>query len=47
MGCDKAMVELYQRVKRGDPVGTLPEPASGRLVNIHYELLVNGIPVNP
>jgi len=28
-------------------VGTLPEPASGRLVNIHYELLVNGIPVNP
>ena len=47
IGCDKALVELYQRVKQGEQVAAMPEPADSRRVSIRYELLVNGIPVNP
>lgn len=47
IGCDSALVELYQRVKKGEQIGVLPEPADSRLVTIRYELLLNGIPVNP
>ena len=47
MGCQKPLVELYQRVKKGDQVGVLPEPVTGRLVTLRYELLVDGLPVNP
>ncbi len=47
IGCQKPLCELYQRVKKGDQVGVLPEPTVGRLVSVRYELLVNGIPVNP
>ena len=47
IGCRRALVELYQRVKKGEQVALLPEPASGRLVTIRYELLQNGLPVNP
>ena len=47
IGCDRALVELYQRVKRSEQVGVMPEPIGSRLVSIRYELLVNGVPVNP
>ena len=47
IGCRKSLVELYQRVKRGEQVAVLPEPVSGRQASIRYELLVDGIPVNP
>ena len=47
IGCDRPLVELYQRVKKGEQVAVLPEPVSGRLVSIRYELLVNGLPENP
>ena len=47
IGCDRALVELYQRVKKGEQVGVMPEPIGSRLVSIRYELLVNGLPVNP
>ena len=47
IGCQRPLVELYQRVKKGEQVGVLPEPTTGRLVTIRYELLINGLPVNP
>lgn len=47
MGCQRPLVELYQRVKKGEQVGVLPEPTTGRLVTLTYELLVDGLPVNP
>lgn len=47
IGCERALVELYQRVKKGEQVGVMPEPVSGRLVSIRYELLLDGLPVNP
>ena len=47
IGCDRPLVELYQRVKKGEQVGALPDPASGRMTTLRYELLLDGIPVNP
>ncbi len=47
IGCQRSLVELYQRVKKGEQVGALPDPASGRMTTLHYELLLDGIPVNP
>lgn len=47
VGCDKALVELYQRVKRGEQVGVMPEPVGNQPVSVRYELLVNGLPVDP
>ena len=47
MGCQRPLVELHQRVKRGEQVGVLPEPTAGRLVTLRYELLIDGLPVNP
>ena len=41
------MVELYQRVRKGEPVGVLPQSPSGNRAMLRYELLVNGLPVNP
>ena len=47
IGCERAMVELYQRVRKGEPVGVLPQSPSGNRAVLRYELLVNGLPVNP
>ena len=47
IGCERAMVELYQRVRKGEPVGVLPQSPSGNRAMLRYELLVNGLPVNP
>ena len=47
VGCQRALVELYQRVKKGEQVAVLPEPVTGHLVTIRYELIVNGLPENP
>ena len=47
IGCDKPLAELYQRVKKGEQVGALPEPTVGRLATLRYELLLDGLPVNP
>ena len=47
IGCRNPLVELHQRVKRGDQVAMLPERTASRLVSIRYELLLNGLPVNP
>ena len=46
IGCQRPLVELHQRVRRGDQVAVLPETGS-RLVTVRYEILMNGIPVNP
>ncbi len=47
IGCREPVVELYQRVKKGDPVGVLPDPVGSLPVRFLYELLVDGLPVNP
>ena len=48
VGCQRALVELYQRVKKGEQVAVLPEPKGDtRLVVLRYELLINGLPENP
>ncbi len=47
IGCDRPLVELYQRVKKGEQVGVMPEPTDSRLVSIRYELLINSLPVDP
>ena len=47
IGCQRPLVELYQRVKKGEQVAVLPEPASGHLATFRYELLINGVPENP
>lgn len=47
IGCDRSLVELYQRVKKGEQVGVMPEPTDSRLVSVRYELLINGLPVDP
>ena len=48
IGCQRPLVELYQRVKKGEQVAVLPEPKGDtRLVVRRYELLINGLPENP
>ena len=48
IGCQRPLVELYQRVKKGEQVAVLPEPKGDtRLVVLRYELLINGLPENP
>ncbi len=47
IGSERALVELYQRVKKGEQVAVMPDPIGSRLVSIRYELLMNGLPVNP
>ena len=47
IGCQRPLVELYQRVKKGEQVAVLPELVTGHLVTIRYELIVNGLPENP
>ena len=48
IGCQRTLVELYQRVKKGEQVAVLPEPKGDtRLVVLRYELLINGLPENP
>ena len=39
--------EAAERVKKGEQVGTMPEPVGSRVSSIRYELLINGVPVNP
>jgi len=47
IGCERPLVELYQRVRKGEQVGVLPEPVGKGTVLLRYELLVGGLPVNP
>ena len=48
IGCQRPLVELYKRVKKGEQVAVLPEPKGDtRLVVLRYELLINGLPENP
>ena len=47
IGCDRSLVELYQRVRRGEQIGVMPESADSPTGSIRYELLFNGVPVNP
>ena len=47
IGCQDSLVELYQRVKKGESGGELPEPSIGQKISVRYELLVDGLPVNP
>ena len=48
IGCQRPLVELYQRVKKGEQVAVLPEPKGDtRLVVLRYELLIHGLPENP
>ena len=47
IGCERPLVELYQRVRKGEQVAVMREPIGGRLASLRYELIVNGLPVNP
>ncbi len=47
IGCERPLVELYQRVKKSEQVGVMREPVAGRLATLRYELIINGLPVNP
>lgn len=40
-------VELNQRVFAGDAIGVLAEADGGGRPNLHYELLIDGVPYNP
>jgi murein DD-endopeptidase MepM/ murein hydrolase activator NlpD len=45
--CDKILVRPGQRVKRGDPVALVGGTGVVTNPHLHYEVLVNGRPVNP
>lgn len=47
IGCERTTVELYQRVRKGEAVGVLPETSGSSRTILRYELLINGLPVNP
>ncbi len=41
------MVELWQRVRRGDQIGNLADEVNGGKPYLHYELMIDGIPYDP
>lgn len=41
------VVEFNQRVFAGDAIGVLAEPDGDQRPNLHYELLIDGVPYNP
>jgi murein DD-endopeptidase MepM/ murein hydrolase activator NlpD len=44
---EKILVERNQNVKRGDTIGHMGNSGRGTGPHVHYEVLLNGIPVNP
>ena len=44
---DSVQVELHQRVFGGDPIGTLAAAETGKKPHLHYELIVDSVPLNP
>jgi len=45
--CSELLVIKGQRVRRGDPVATVGATGSATGPHLHYEVRLNGIPVNP
>jgi len=43
----KALVQDGARVKRGQPIALIGESGTESSVSLHYEIRVNGVPVNP
>jgi murein DD-endopeptidase MepM/ murein hydrolase activator NlpD len=44
---EKILVKRNQNVKRGDTIGHMGNSGRGTGPHVHYEVLLNGIPVNP
>jgi murein DD-endopeptidase MepM/ murein hydrolase activator NlpD len=45
--CSELLVIKGQRVRRGDPIATVGATGSATGPHLHYEIRLNGIPVNP
>jgi len=45
--CSEILVMVGQRIHRGDPLATVGSTGSATGPHLHYEVRVNGIPVNP
>jgi len=43
----KILVSCNQRVSKGTPIGKIGNPMAGDIYNFHFEIRVNGEPVNP
>lgn len=43
----KALVQVGTKVKRGDPIAIIEESGRESSVALHYEIRIDGVPVNP
>jgi len=43
----KALVQNGAKVKRGDPIAIIGESGRESSVGLHYEIRLDGVPINP